>query len=58
MFYEVLEHVFDSLERVWINLVPGGCPINDGLEGFGFRFVAERLMNGGEATFCFVRDVE
>ena len=58
MFHEVLEHAFDSFERVGVNLVPGGCFINDGLEGFGFPFVTEGLVNGVKATFCFVRDVE
>lgn len=58
MFHEVLEHAFDSFERVGIDFVSGGCVVNERFECFGFCFVTERLVNVAKATFCFVGDVE
>jgi len=58
VFHEVVELAFDSFEGVRVNLVLCGYAIEDGLEGFGFGFETESVVNRCETNLCFVGDVE
>jgi len=58
VFHEVVELAFDSFEGVGINPVLCGYAIEDGLEGFGFGFEPESIVNGCKTNLCLVGDVE